>query len=378
VKKERKDNLKILLTGGHGATSAVGIMEELIRRKKDLPFSEIVWVGADQAFEGKKVETLETISLPNLGVTHYKITAGKLQRKFGISAITSFLKIPIGFFQSLIIVARIKPDIALSFGGYTALPVTFAAKLFGAKVVVHEQTLVAGRANITSSHLSDLILLSREESKKYFPKDKKTYVVGLPTTTQMAELGPKGKKSIPPVVLFLGGSRGSQTINRVLAEALPELVDKYRVIHLSGQLDFKKFEEIKNAFPQRKKAMYNVYSVIDPMRRDDVFRMADVVVGRAGAHTVSDVIVTKRPSILIPIPWSVLDEQQKNAEYAEKFGVADILNEKDLTKDSLIKAISKVVKNWELIVKRVANKKTIDINASRVIVDILVKLANEN
>jgi len=105
---------------------------------------------------------------------------------------------------------------------------------------------------------------------------------------------------------------------------------------------------MKNELKER----YEIHSVIDPMEMDNVFRQADVIVSRAGANTVSEIIVTKRPSVLIPIPWSYLNEQQKNAEHASSLGIAEILPQVGATPQKLVEMIGRMVKNKAKIVKK--------------------------
>jgi UDP-N-acetylglucosamine--N-acetylmuramyl-(pentapeptide) pyrophosphoryl-undecaprenol N-acetylglucosamine transferase len=376
-KKREKGKLRILLTGGHAATSAISVMEEIIRRKDVSPFNEIYWIGAKRAFEGKNVPTLESISIPKLNVRHYQISAGKLRKRFDFWSIVSFLKIPLGFLQAFIIVSRVNPDLVLSFGGYVALPVVISSKLRGIPVVIHEQTVVSGRANLVCSYFCDLVLISREESRSFFSR-KKVVLVGNPTTTQMAEITPKTSIGTPPTIYVTGGSRGSQIVNNLVENSLEYLLKRFNIIHHTGFVDYRKFLGIRENLPRKLKQAYEVYPMIDPMKRDNVFRLADIVVARAGAHTVSDIIVSKRPAVLIPIPWTNFNEQLKNAQYAQKFGIAQILEEKDATNKNFIDKIEYTLKNWQKIVDRVKNKKSIDVDASRKIVDLLEEVVDEN
>lgn len=344
-------NRKILLTGGHAATTAISVIEELIRRYGKSGI-DIAWIGARFALEGKKVDGLELKILPEFGVKTYLLNAGRLQRKFTRYTISSLLKLPVGFIQAIYFILKIKPDITLSFGGFAAFPVVFASALFGIPVLVHEQTASLGLANRLSSVFAKEILLSR--------------VVGNPVMTQICEVEPKTKLGNPPVIFVMGGSRGSERINNALFSILPKLLEKYQVIHITGQLDCKRFEGIKNK-------NYRCFPFVSPMEIDNLYRQSDIVVSRSGANTVAELMIVKRPAILIPIPWSHLNEQEENAKSAQKFGLAKILKQEDLSGERLLFEIELIIKDRDEIINKIKSKHSGDISASSKVVDVLAK-----
>jgi len=364
---EKEQKTKVVFTGGHAATTAIAVVEEIIRRGKGW---DVYWIGAETALEGKKVPTLESEAFPKLGVTHKSIKAGKLQVRFTFWTIPSLFKIPIGFFQAFGLLRKIKPEIILSFGGYAAFPVVVSGYLLGVPVILHEQTIVAGRANRFSSFFAKKIALARAQSQKFFPKSK-CVLTGNPVLTQIGEVLPKKEKGNPFTIFITGGSRGSMAINNVVEVALRKLLLSNYLVHQTGLLDYPKFLRIKAALPKTLTANYEVYPRIDPMEIDNVYRQADMVIARAGANTVSEIIATARPSILIPIPWTYLDEQIKNAKYAKDLGIATVIEEKDFSDKTLLESIAKVSKDWNKMVSSIDKKNNPDILASQKLVDIL-------
>jgi UDP-N-acetylglucosamine--N-acetylmuramyl-(pentapeptide) pyrophosphoryl-undecaprenol N-acetylglucosamine transferase len=358
---------KVLLTGGHAATTAISVIEELIR-KYGKDGIDVAWIGPRFALEGKRVDGLELKVFPEIGVKTYPLNAGRLQRKFTRYTIPSLLKLPIGFIQAIYYILKIKPDVTLSFGGFAAFPVVFASWLFGIPVLVHEQTPSVGLANKLSSRFAKEILLAREGSTKHFG-DKKHEVVGNPVMTQICDVEPKIKIGNPPVIFVMGGSRGSERINDALFSVLPKLLIKYQVIHLTGESDCKRFEGVgsKN---------YKCFSFVSPMEIDNLYRECDIVVSRSGANTVAELMIVKRPAILIPIPWSHLNEQEENAKLAESFGLGKILKQEDLSGERLFSEIEKIIKDWDEIVSEIKSKHSNDISASSKVVDILAKYLN--
>jgi UDP-N-acetylglucosamine--N-acetylmuramyl-(pentapeptide) pyrophosphoryl-undecaprenol N-acetylglucosamine transferase len=365
-RSERKSKLRIVLTGGHAATTALATIEELVRRGG----WDIYWIGARKAIEGRQVPTLESKVFPKLGINYHPIIAGRLQRRFSLWTLSSMAKIPIGFFHAFFLLLKIRPKVILSFGGFASFPVVVVAFFLKIPVILHEQTIVAGRANRASAPFSKVIALARKESKKYFPKHK-CRVIGNPILTQITEIKPKEKIGTLPTLFITGGSRGAQVINGLIEQILGDLVKKYIVIHQTGFLDYQKMLSIRDSLPSDLKERYEVYPFIDPMEIDGVYARADIIVSRAGANTVAEILMTKRPAILIPIPWTYLDEQTKNALLAKEFGLARVLDQEKLTPKKLFNEIDDVVKNWESMVGKVREKISEDRGASQRLVDLI-------
>ena len=365
-KNQDKEKDKIVLTGGHAATTALATVEELIRRGS----WDIYWIGAKTAIGGKNIPTMESEIFPKIGIRSFRIISGRIQRKLTFWTLPLLMKIPFGFIHAIILLLKIKPKIILSFGGAASFPVVVIGYCLGIPVVIHEQTSAAGRANISSAKFAKIIALARESSKKYFPS-KKCQVTGNPLLTQITEIKPKDKIGNPPTIFITGGSRGSQTINTFVLKVIEKLLKEYVVIHQTGYLDYEKIKKLKDSLPNDLKKRYEVYSVLDPMDIDGVYKRADIVVARAGANTVFEIVATKRPSVLIPIPWSYENEQMKNAEFAEKFGLATILEQGTLSGTILYEAIKNTEKDWKNIVESTEAKKSPDIGASQKLVKIL-------
>lgn len=363
---EKPEKIRIVLTGGHAATTAISVVQEIIRRRLSW---KVDWIGAEGAVEGGSISTLESEVFPSLGVTIHSIKAGRLQRRFTIWTIPSLLKIPLGFFQAFGLLRRIKPKLVLSFGAYSAFPVVVAAYILRIPVILHEQTVAAGRANRASGFFAKKIALARRQSERFFPK-KKCVVVGNPILAQIAEIEPKREMGNPPAVFITCGSRGSQIINEAVDGVLERLLPSYFIIHQTGPLDYQKFLKRKGLLSEELSRNYRVESRIDPMKIAAIYKQADIVIARAGANTVSEIMTTRRPSVLIPIPWTYLNEQSKNAQTAQKSGIARVIAQNNLTPASLIETLENVRKNWDSMVKTSQNIKSNDGLASKKVVDI--------
>lgn len=350
----------ILLTGGHAATTALSTIEELRKQNSNL---KLIWVGAKHATEGGKQTTLEHKLFNELDIDYYHITTGRLQRKFTSRTLVSLLKVPYGLAQSIFLLMKLRPDVVLSFGGYVSVPVVIAASVLRTPIIIHEQTIAAGLANKISARFANKVAISRIESDKYYPKGK-TVLVGNPMHTHILNIKPKNKMSSKKLIYITGGSRGSQILNESVEKALPTLLKNYHVFHQTGDLDEAHFESFKASLPAKLSARYNLRGTLKPREAARVFSDADVVISRAGANTVAEIIYTKRPAVLVPIPWTRYDEQTKNAVLAQKIGIAKLLPQSQLSKDSLIKATNAVFENWGKMVKSKSEIEKLDSSAA--------------
>jgi UDP-N-acetylglucosamine--N-acetylmuramyl-(pentapeptide) pyrophosphoryl-undecaprenol N-acetylglucosamine transferase len=355
------ESFKILLTGGHAATTGIAVIEEIQRR---LPSADIAWIGSKSAISGSKATTLEHKIYPSMGVKYFEIKAGKLQTKFTRYTIPLILMIPIGFFQAMTLVFKIKPKVILSFGGFASFPVVFWGWLAGIPVILHEQTVAAGRALLLSARFSKKIALARAESQRYFPEGK-TVVTGNPLMKEITDLKPKNTLGSEKTILIMGGSRGSEFINEEVFKITSLLKRDYRVIHITGERDFDKYKHLNSK-------NYAVIPFVDPRKMHKYYSEADLIIGRSGANTVAEIIYLKLPAILIPLPRTFMNEQYKNAKYAESMGLAKVLTETEVNPEVLGAAIQTMFNNWNRIVAEVPENSP-DTEASEKLVNLLLE-----
>ena len=362
------DKKKIVLAGGHAASSAFEVIEEVRRENK--PW-DINWIGFKSTFEGERIATLSSLYFPKYGIKTYTIVSGRLQRKLTIHSVPSLIKIPLGFLHAFILLLRIKPHLVLSFGGFSAFPIVVVANILRIPVILHEQTSVVGRANRYSAFFAKKIAISRETSRPFFPKDK-VVLTGNPTPSEIYKNLPRDLPRYP-TVFITGGQSGSVAINDCLEKSLKFLLMDFKIVHLTGIKQFHKFKKIRDTFEDELKKRYKVYGIVDPKEFNKFFNSSSFVISRAGANTVSKILAAFKPSILIPLPNSYLAEQEKNAMLAKDFGVARILNQKDFTPPNLLAELKYLVNDWEDYKKFAGKKKSPDKDASKLIVDLMQK-----
>jgi len=368
---KKKDAKKIVLTGGHAATAALATIEAFLE-DKDVQW-ELVWIGTKKAMEGSSTLTLEFRLFPQLGVRCVSIPSGRLQRRYSKYSLISLARIPLGFVAATWLLVKLRPHAILSFGGFAAFPVVVVGWILRIPVVIHEQTAAIGRANRFSVKFARVVALARESSKAYFHHSN-VVVTGNPVSKVFTQSeGDKGNQIGEPVIYITGGSRGARRINDIVLAALPQLLDSYTVIHQTGEADFSQFEKLSVKFSPKK---YKAVPIVTPSEMAGYMKGADLIISRAGANTVSELLVTKRPAILIPIPWAAYDEQTTNARLVVQSGRGVIISESELNKEKLLLTIKMLLKKRKETMRFPASPyaKT-DTIAAKNLVDVVKKYA---
>jgi UDP-N-acetylglucosamine--N-acetylmuramyl-(pentapeptide) pyrophosphoryl-undecaprenol N-acetylglucosamine transferase len=370
---QNSNKIKILLTGGHAHSTAYALIKELINLDKNL---NIYWAGPKSLVEGKVVKGVEEESFIKLGVKVFHINAGRVQMKFTRFTVPALLKIPLGFFQSLLLILREKPEIVVSFGGFVGFPIVLISWFFGIPVIIHEQTSAAGRGNIYASRFAKKIAISRESSNKYFPFEK-TVLIGNPIDSVIKSHIHKSKINKPPLLFITGGHTGSTVLNNIILKTLPLLLKDFKVVHQTGVSDYESAYKFKNTLTNKIKQNYVIFPIIEPEEFLNYLSKTDIVISRAGANTVSKIIAMKIPSLLIPIPKTFLNEQNKNADFAVSFGVARKIEQRDLSPENIYKEINYLLSNWQKIVDMVDHKESPDLHAAKNFAKLILNEANK-
>jgi len=289
------------------------------------------------------------------GITVKTILAGKLRRYFSFKTFLDLIKVPLGFCKSLIYIYIWMPDVIFSKGGYDSFPVVLVGWLYRIPILIHESDTVPGLANRLSSKLSKRIGVSFNSAEKYFPQQK-TALIGNPIRGKVVEkciLNNQEEKqkikrdykiiSQKPVILVLGGSQGAEKINNLILLTLPQLLEKYEIIHQSGENNY---EYVKARSAQSEN--YHLFPFLDEEQMSNVYSIADFIISRAGAGSICEIAICGKPSILIPLPKSARDHQRQNAMIYSQSGSGIVLEQSNLTPNLLLNEISKILNNDEL------------------------------
>jgi UDP-N-acetylglucosamine--N-acetylmuramyl-(pentapeptide) pyrophosphoryl-undecaprenol N-acetylglucosamine transferase len=333
--------MKVILIGGH-LSPALSLLEELKNE-------EVIFFGRKYSFEGDKALSLEYQLVEELNIPFVSITTGRLQRKLTRHTFSSFLKLPIGFFQSINALIKYKPDVVLGFGGYISIPVILASFVLRIPAVIHEQTLEAGFANKILSRFAQKICISWESSFPFFPKEK-TVLTGNPIRKELFEKNTNefNFKNNLPIIYITGGSSGSHAINEIVSKVLKKILSISNIVHQVGDAkefnDFEKLLKLKDEIKETE-GNYKLMKFLNSNHASEVLNKADLVVSRSGINTVAELIYLKKPSLLIPLPFSQKNEQFKNALFAKRIGIAEVIEQKDLTEENFFSTIFDMLKN---------------------------------
>ena len=264
----------------------------------------------------------------------------------------------------------------VSFGGYAAFPVVVMGWFLRTPVILQEQITGLGFANRISLPFAKLVALSREEGLP-FAKGK-GIVTGNPISPDIAKLVRKKKKHKPPAIFIFAGSRGSKQINEYIKLLMPKLLEDFVLYHHTGDLDYKKFSKLKKALPTKIQKRYHPMNFIDPSDVPNFYRKSDILIGRAGANTVSELMTVGIPSILIPLTWTNYQEQVLNANNAKKLGFATVMLPDEVTEGLLYKSIIEMSSDWKNRVSSMDYRLAdLDIHASEKLVELLSEVVSD-
>lgn len=379
---------KVFITGGH-LTPALAVVEELQRKN----IYHIIWIGRKKTMARDKNFSAEYMKVSEeMKIKFLDLRTGKIVRFTNVTTLVEFLvnlvKLPVGFFQSLYFFLKYKPQLIISFGGYVAVPVVVVAKMFGTPAITHEQTVVTGMANKVVSRFVNKICLSWAQSKKFFDNSK-VVITGNPlrkevlvASTDIFILNEKLK-----TIYVTGGNQGAHILNNIVEKIIEKLLTKYNVIHQTGVTsvtnDYERLSKLEHSFYKKTKGTYIVRGNIYGAEIGEIFKKANFIISRSGANTLTEILALGTLSILIPIPWSINDEQLKNAKMLEKIGLSKVIEEKDITPDTLLNAIeegmiclrkNKSFTNKDLAATRAKAKSLIHFDAAEKIVSEAISL----
>lgn len=329
---------KIILTGGGTAghvTPNLALIPDLRERGY-----EILYIGSYKGIERELVR--------DAGVEYKAISSGKLRRYFDIKNFTDPFRVLRGYLQSRRIIRRFKPDIIFSKGGFVAVPVTLAAKHYKVPVISHESDMTPGLANKLSMPSATRICCNFPETMKYLPKDK-AVLTGSPIRRELlsgsraAGLSFAGLTGEKPVLLVIGGSLGSVRVNEAIRSVLDDLLKNFDIIHICGKGNTD--ESLAG------KAGYVQYEYVSKELKD-IFAASDIVVSRAGANAICEILALKKPNLLIPLSAKASrGDQILNAASFRKQGFSEVLEEEDITDESLLKAITELYRDREIYIQ---------------------------
>ena len=339
---QRLQALRMIVTGGgtgghtYPALTTVNALQTRLAETGTAP--ELLWVGVANGLEAK-------IAARN-GIPFRAVTTGKLRRSVSPKDLArnfaDAFRIPLGILQAALTVARTRPAVVLSTGGFVSVPIGLAAALFRVPYLMHEQTLSLGLANRILARVATRILLSHEASLEHLPERarRRAVVTGNPVRPAVLQGDPAkglaayGLDPAVPLVLVTGGATGAQQINRMLSGALVDLLPHCQIVHQCGSHGITEMQGVAAQLPAHLAHRYRVVEFIHE-ELPDLLAAAAVVVARSGAGTVAELTALGKACILVPYPHAAADEQRVTARHLAQQNAAVMLDGDEATPDHL-------------------------------------------
>ena len=351
--KMESDIVRVIIsaggTGGH-IYPALAIINKI---KEEEPNSEFLYIGT--------TNRMEKDLIPSMGYRYEGLEVTGFKRKLSLDNIKTVTNFVSAIKKAKIIIKDFNPDIVIGCGGYVTAPVIYAAKKLGKRTFIHEQNSVVGLANKFLSKYSDKVGVSFESTINDFPSGK-AVLTGNPCSEKALSIKKAKKESLgidkdKKLVLIVMGSLGSRTVNDKIMSFIDKFKDKnYSVIFVTGTTYYEKVKDIK--VPSNVKILPFIYEM------SSVMKVTDLMVTRAGASTMSEITVLEVPSIFIPSPFVTNNHQYKNAMDVVNNNAGLILEENDLTDDSLIGMIDKTINDKDKLLEMKKNLRKLGIKDS--------------
>lgn len=339
---------KIIMTGGGTAghvTPNIALMPAL----KEAGF-DIEYIGSINGMEKGLIEAT--------GTPYHGISSGKLRRYFDWKNFSDPFRVLKGYGQAVSLMKKIKPDVVFSKGGFVSVPVVLAAKHCHIPAIIHESDITPGLANKIAIKGAKKVCCNFPETMKYLPADK-AVLTGSPIRRELFTGNAENairlcnfKDHSKPVLLIIGGSLGSKIVNEAVRKVLPELLEKFYVIHLCGKGNLDNSLSGTIGYAQFEYASSEL---------TDMFALADMAISRAGANSICELLALHKPNILIPLSAAASrGDQVLNANSFKKQGFSYVLEEEHLTAESLLRAVEEVYDNRQKYIDAMAQSGQMD------------------
>lgn len=337
----------IVLTGG-GTAGHVTPNIALIPKLQEAGYT-ISYIGSYDGIEKKLIE--------ELGIPYYGISSGKLRRYFDLKNFTDPFRVLKGFREAKKLLKQLNPDVVFSKGGFVTVPVVIAAKKCKIPAIIHESDMTPGLANKLCIPSAAKVCCNFPETVSSLPKDK-AVLTGTPIRRELmagkkeAALQFCGFDAAKPTLMVIGGSLGAASVNENIRKILPALLEEFQVIHLCGKgktdeglngtKGYVQYEYIKKELP-------------------DLFALADIVISRAGANAICELLALRKPNLLIPLSAKASrGDQILNAHSFERQGFSMVLEEEQITEQTLLDAIRSLYQNRQSYTEAMAASSQLD------------------
>ena len=366
-------------TGGHiypGLAVADELKALAASNNKEL---KICWIGCSKGMDKNIVEKACGPDGKQTADKFYGIPSGKLRRYFSLKNFSDLFRIAAGFFAALHILRKERPAVLFSKGGFVSVPPCLAAHILHIPVYTHECDFTLGLANRLNFKSADCMFVSYEETKNRLgaADQARVIVTGNPVRPVFYNTDPgRGRGFLgltekkadskstceKPLLLVLGGSSGAKQINELVYDNIDFLCQHFIVVHQTGLVNSD--DDRASEYSKKFEGSYKPYNFIYK-EMPDVVSAADVILSRAGANSICEILALKIPNILIPLSAAASrGDQILNAESYKKQGFSTVLQEEELTSEILINAVKDVYDRRDSIKETMASSHLLDANST--------------
>ncbi len=362
-------------TGGH-FYPLVAVAQHIRAHSEISNAVELYYAGPDQ---------YDAEILKQYKIKFVRVPAGKRRRYFSLKNFTDPFLTLYGVFVAIGKLYGIYPDVVLSKGGFTSVPIVLAAWFLRIPIVVHESDSKAGRANKLGGEFARYVAISFDEAVDAFPR-KKTALTGIPLRLEFLNEFDRpaerlGIAADKPIIFVTGGSQGAERINTLVLQSLSALLTRYTIVHQTGAAAAEQVKQtaISLGIEESLLSRYYVMGSLSAHEMNLAMSAAALVISRAGAGSIFEIAHKRKPSILIPIPEEISHDQRTNAYSYARAGAAQVLEEGNLTEGLLTTEISNILNNHDRYTE-MANAAAAFIkgDAAEKVVAILIEIANEH
>ncbi len=329
-------------TGGH-FYPLISIAEKI--RESNLPI-KLYYAGP---------EKYDVDALTALNIEYVHVFSGKQRRYASLSNILDLSKVALGTFVALIKLFILYPDIIVSKGGYTSVPVILAGAFLRIPIMVHESDSVMGKANTLGARFADDVVINYPDLV-IKGSNARVHRLGIPIRSAL--LTPPtpnmhsafGIDPARPVILIIGGSQGAERINGLVLDSLDELLTRFTVIHQTGKAHIELCTlSAQNLIPDEERRQYYMpRAFFTASGLNDMYSLADIVISRAGSTSIYEIALHGKPSIIIPIPEDISHDQRSNAYAYARTGATTVLEESNISDNLLLAEIERIMQNTDV------------------------------
>jgi UDP-N-acetylglucosamine--N-acetylmuramyl-(pentapeptide) pyrophosphoryl-undecaprenol N-acetylglucosamine transferase len=335
-------NIRLIITGGGTGGHLFPGISLAQAMMQSYPGTEVLYIGTERK--------VDKTALAGLGFTVRTIRSQGIKGRSAAAKIMALIQQPAAILEAMRIIRQFKPDLVFGVGGYVTVPVILGARLLGITTCIHEQNSIPGLANRMLGHVSHRIFVSLPGSEKYFPASK-TVLSGNPVRSSIlraaSQRHDKKPDDKPLTLLILGGSQGARRLNSLMLEAaakhLLSMTPRPNIIHQTGEHDE---PQVRMKYKE-----LGIHARVQAFFKDmaEIYSKADLVVSRAGATTLAELTVCRKPVILVPYPYAADNHQEINGLYLVEAGGSLMFKQSDLDGEKLGLEIKRLLSDRKLL-----------------------------